>query len=226
MKNILRWLTISTIVCILIIIPFVLFGDSIELWIKDFIDQSRQRPLAAGVTLGSLLAADIILPTPSSVISSGCGLLLGFIPGAITSATGMQLSCIFGFFLGKCAARPLVERWVGEKNADALERLTQRYGLWAIIITRPVPVLAEASTLFAGMGKMPFMPYMLVTALANIGISMLYAWAGSKGTSTEGLLLTFAAALLLPGTGMLLHRIIYRRKASTGKAEAEQTQQP
>ena len=39
---------------------------------------------------------------------------------------------------------------------EKLKELWGRYGEWTLILTRAVPVLAEAAVLFAGMTAMPF----------------------------------------------------------------------
>ncbi len=216
MKNVLTWTAVIIIITALIIIPFLLLGESVEAWVKALIEHSRGNPIPASLILGSLLAGDIILPTPSSILSTGCGTLLGFIPGMIVSATGMQICSLFGYILGMRAARPMLKRWIDEKNTESLESLTSRYGLWTILITRPIPVLAEAATIFAGMGRIPFLPYMMISAVANIGISALYAWVGSNSHSATSLLLAFAAAVLLPGMAMLV-RYIFRKKTTPNR---------
>ena len=212
MKTSLRWTLLALLVIALIIIPFLLFGAAIEDWVHAFVEHSRNRPAAAGLVLTGLLAGDVFLPTPSSIISTACGLLLGFPLGTLASTLGMQISCTLGYLLGVRAARPIVDRWIGQANAEKLDHLMQRYGLWSVIITRPIPVLAEAMTLFAGLGRLSPWRFFALSALANLGISALYAWVGSKGASTAGLLATLTAAILLPALAMLIHHLITRKR--------------
>jgi glutathione peroxidase len=54
-----------------------------------------------------------------------------------------------------------------------------------VLLMRPVPVLAEASVVFAGMGRMRFPRFLLMTTLANMLISGAYAWMGSSVMHTS-----------------------------------------
>jgi membrane protein DedA with SNARE-associated domain len=72
-----------------------------------------------------------------------------------------------------------------------------------IVITRPVPVLAEASVLFAGMSRMPTGQFMLLTMLSNLGISAVYAAVGAFSANANSFLLAFAGSILIPLVAML-----------------------
>ena len=71
---------------------------------------------------------------------------------------------------------------------------------------RPVPVLAEASCLFAGASRMAWGRFAMLASLANLGISLAYAAAGASAASKESFLLAFAASIALPAIAMLLSR--------------------
>lgn len=211
-RTTLKWTLLTTTVLGAILIPFALFGEAIDAWVMAYLRIGQSHPVSAAWVLGGLLAGDILLPTPSSIISTACGTLLGFLPGTLVSALGMSLSALAGYTLGRCAEGPVVERWIGTRSAARLQALTARYGVWAVILTRPIPILAEAMALFAGLGRFPPLRFLLLSVLANLGISALYAFAGSRGASSGGLLLALLAALLLPGLGLLLARILMRRR--------------
>lgn len=200
-----RWFLLCGLVLLLIIGPFLLFGETIEAWTAEFLKGAQgHRPVIA-LVLGGLLASDIVLPIPSSVVSTGCGAFLGFVVGTLVSCAGMIVSCVAGFGLGT-AARPLARRMMGEREMLRLEHLYQRFGDWTIVITRPVPVLAEATVLFAGTGKLPFGRFVLLSSLANVCISAVYAAVGSFAANVNAFLLAVAASLLVPGLAILLLR--------------------
>jgi 3-dehydroquinate synthase len=75
---------------------------------------------------------------------------------------------------------------------------------------RPVPVLAEASALFAGVARVPVAQYVTITTLANIGISALYCAAGARALHSSSFLLAFAASIGLPGLAMAISRYLRR----------------
>jgi len=198
-----RWVVLCTLVLLLIVGPFLLFGDSIEAWTAEFLNSAEQHRLAVALVLGGLLASDIVLPVPSSVVSTGCGVFLGFAVGTLVSGAGMIISCAVGFGLGT-AARPVARRMLGNRELRRLEQLNRRFGEWTIVITRPIPVLAEAAVLLAGTGRLPFSRFLLLSSLSNICISAVYAAVGSFSANVNSFLLAVAASLLIPGVAILL----------------------
>ena len=203
--KVLRWLFLVILVLALILVPFLLFGAQIETWTRAFIEKAEARPLLSALVLGGFLAGDVVLPVPSSILSTGCGVLLGIAAGTLVSFIGMTISCVFGFALGRLA-RPLAGRLLGANEAARLARIRGRFGDWMIVITRPVPVLAEAAVLFAGMGRMRARRFMLLTTLANLGISLVYATIGALSATVNSFLLAFIGAIVLPGILMMITR--------------------
>ncbi len=184
-----------------ILIPFVIWENSILAWTTGFIAKpGNGATVAAGIA--ALLAADIVLPIPSSILSTAAGALLGFLPGMLTSWVGMTIGSLTGYALGKTAS----PRWLSEADRKRLEQASARFGDWVVIVFRPVPVLAEASCLFAGAGAMPFRRFAMLAVLANLGISAAYAAAGAFAAGNESFLLAFAGAISIPAIAMLLSR--------------------
>jgi len=205
-KSLVSWSLLGTVILLLILGPFFLWGAQIEDWTARFLETAApQRGLVAAV-LGLLLAVDILLPIPSSLVSTACGLFVGIIGGTLVSWAGMTLSCAAGFWLAR-SGRPAVRRLMGERELERLQVLSARFGDWAIIICRPVPVLAEAAVLLAGMSGMRPGRFLLLTALANLGISAVYATVGALAATVNSFLVAFAAAILLPLAAMLLSRV-------------------
>ena len=154
------------------------------------------------MALGLLLASDILLPIPSSLASTACGLLFGVVTGAAISLADMTVSCVLGYWLGAVCGRSLIGRWVGCEDLARLDALTARAGDWAVVVARPVPVLAEASVLVAGIGGMPFRRFLVLSGLANLGISVIYAVAGAFAATTHSFLLAVLAAIAVPWLAM------------------------
>ncbi|MBN2005069.1 MAG: VTT domain-containing protein [Anaerolineae bacterium] len=199
-----RWSILIIVIFAIILIPFMLFGEQIEAWTDIFIATMAERKAIVALVLGGLLASDIFVPVPSSLVSTAAGALLGLIPGMLASWAGMTISCVIGFWVGDKFGRPAAERFVGADELDRLERLSQRYGYWAILVSRPVPMLAEASVLFAGISHMPWWRFMLLSALSNLGVSAVYAVVGALSANVNSFLLAFFGAILIPALAMWL----------------------
>jgi uncharacterized membrane protein YdjX (TVP38/TMEM64 family) len=203
-----KWTILVVLVALVILVPFGIWGQGIDRWVAGYIDASRDRPLQAAVVLGGLLAGDIVLPTPSSLISTACGSICGFWSGLLASWMGMNVACLCGYLLGRFAAGSRIRRMMGEPAMAALERLSLHRGPWFLVLTRPVPVLAEAAVLFAGLGRLPPREFVGLTAVANLGISAVYAGIGATASTASGFVWAFLLAMLLSGLFMLLgHRM-------------------
>jgi uncharacterized membrane protein YdjX (TVP38/TMEM64 family) len=156
------------------------------------------------LVLGSLLATDILVPVPSSLTSTAAGFFLGLAGGTATSLAGMTVSCVVGYWLGARFGRPVANRLVGEQELARLEKLRQRFGDWVIVVTRAVPVLAEASVLFAGISGMPMHQFLLLSTLSNLGISAVYAAVGTFSATVNSFLFAFGGSILVPLVAMIL----------------------
>jgi len=125
-----------------------------------------------------LLASDVFLPVPSSLVSTVCGMWWGVWLGTVVSTIGMTLGSVLGYGVGRWMGAGRVERWLGAEESQRLARLYARHGPWIVVILRPVPVLAEASTFFAGLSRMPATPFLVLSVAANLIVSIFYAALG------------------------------------------------
>lgn len=190
-----------------VVLPFMLFGTSVEAWTFGLLDPSNSAPFiaAAGVLL---LAADVVLPVPSTVVAAGLGAVLGALWGIFATAVGLTIGCAIGYGLGRFLGHDFAERELGAADFGYLARLLDRYGLPFLMVCRPVPVLAEASVIAAGVLGMPARPVIIVTALANLGFAAVYAGLGAAAEGLAGFLTAFAASLVIPGVALLAaHRV-------------------
>ena len=185
----------------LILIPFFLWEDTFNTLATRLIAEHRGAWWISPAIAG-LLAGDIFLPVPSSILSTASGVLLGFLGGAATNVVGMTLGCSLGYRAGRVAAN---------KADDQMTGLWTRYGEWTLILTRAVPVLAEAAVFFAGMTGMPFRRFMLLTTLANAGIGTLYAAVGAYAMEWNSFLGAFLGSLIVPSLAQAMMRVQWRK---------------
>ena len=207
-----RWAVLWVILITIVLLPFVLFGEQFEAFGKQITQSDTSRWLVAGAVF-SLLALDVFLPVPSSIVSTGAGVLLGFGVGTTVVWSGMMAGSLLGYAVGARgagAARKLV-------GADGIARaadLVKRYGDLTIVLCRPVPVLAEASVVFAGLVRANYGRFLRLTVTSNLGIAAGYAAVGaySRRLDTYSFLIAFLGALLLPGIFILISRATFGRE--------------
>ena len=200
-----RTLWLSWVVVLAVLVPFALFGERVDAAFAVWCGKASVHPLWTAGVLTGLLCVDIVAPVPSSVVSTACGAMLGFWGGLLTSFAGMMVSSLIGYSLGRWTS-DFALRWVGGKDAATLRSVEARYGVGFLVAMRPVPVLAEASAVFAGLAKLPFVRVSAALSLGNLGVSAVYAGVGAWGSGQGSFLGSFGAALALSGLAMLWQR--------------------
>ncbi|WP_437659192.1 TVP38/TMEM64 family protein [Sorangium sp. So ce1182] len=211
------WAVFSGLLLAAILVPFFLFADRLEAAARGLL-ASPPSGAATALVLGGLLAGDVVLPVPSSFVSTAAGGLLGFWRGTAVSWAGMTAGAALGYWLGARAGAPALKRMVGDAELARLNGAAARHGVWFLLLFRGVPVLSEASVIFAGAGRMPRGAFFTVTALANLGISATYAAVGASAARLTSVLLLVAGVVLLPGLAMLLVRLPERwRRAAQAR---------
>ncbi|GHG91835.1 VTT domain-containing protein [Comamonas sp. JC664] len=195
------WTAFCALLLAGILVPFALFGASLESAAQHVL-AARPPPWQVALLLGGLLAGDVVLPVPSSLVGTAAGALLGFWAGAATSWLGMMAGCVTGYVLGARAGTAALRRLAGDAELTRLTRAAERMGPWFLLVFRAVPVLAETSVLFAGTSRMAPRTFVLTSALANLGVSVTYAALGASAAERESFLLLFAGMVLLPGLAL------------------------
>jgi uncharacterized membrane protein YdjX (TVP38/TMEM64 family) len=207
-----RWTVIAVVLIGLVLIPFFLFETQFNAFAARVTAGESARWIAA-VSIAALLASDVVLPIPSSIVSTAAGVLLGFWQGAIVVWVGMMGACLIGYALGARTSQ-LARNFVGPQGLARAERLVERYGDWTIVLCRPVPVLAEASVIFAGLVRAPFQRFLWLTVASNLGIAVGYAAFGAFSMRVDSFLMAFIGALLVPGAVMLIARLTIAKRSA------------
>lgn len=195
----------------------VLLGENLARFFAVLRDSQQGFWVAVVVFMG--LVGDIFLPVPASVLSVWAYASQGVVVGFVVVWLGMTSACVLGYGLGIGAGRGLSARWVEPSDLDATQQLFNRFGSLALVLCRAVPVLAEASVICAGVGRMPFRQFILVSALANVGIALAYcavvAWADTRASFA----LAFAASIFLPVVALGGYRLVRMNVTSESRVE-------
>jgi uncharacterized membrane protein YdjX (TVP38/TMEM64 family) len=216
-RRALKYALFTATLLAIVIVPFVLFGASLEAWTLGLVDASRSALfIAAAGTL--LLASDVLLPVPSTVVAAGLGAMLGAPLGVLATAIGLTIGCAIGYGLGRYLGHDFAARELGATDFAYLSGLLDRYGLPFLAVCRPVPVLAEASVIAAGVMGMRASGVLLVTSLANLGFAGVYAGLGAAAAGTAGFVAAFAASLAIPGGALLAAKLI---REGSGRSAAK-----
>lgn len=150
---------------------------------------------AAGV---GLLVADVVLPVPSSAVMIAHGALFGVAVGGLLSLVGAVGAAALGFALGRRGSR-LLERMVSAGTKARADALLERWGALAIVVTRPIPLLAETTAILAGASRMSWARLLGASAGGVLPASVLYALAGASGRAGSSGFVVFGVVALFAG---------------------------
>lgn len=190
---------------------------TVSTWIGSGSATPVGRASAATAVVG-LLAGDLVLPVPSSVVMTLSGMALGMWGGAAANVAGAMASALLGFGLCRRFGRRAFERFVGAEDAARVQRFMQRYGAWGIVLSRSVPMLTEVVSAAAGLSRLPLGRFAALSASGTLPICIVYAWAGSRGDHA-GTGWAVLLALALPALGLAMVRWLDSRRANLANAQ-------
>ncbi len=185
------------LVLLIPILPFLLFGAELESWIETWTESEISRETTAAFVVG-ILATDILLPVPSSVVSTWGGQALGTVTGTLSSWLGMTMGAVLGFTLARLLGYRFAKRFSKPEELERVDRLCQRWGPITLVLARGVPVFAEASVLLMGVHKLGWHRFIWPVVLSNFGIALAYSAFGDIGRRQGWLALALAVAMGLP----------------------------
>jgi uncharacterized membrane protein YdjX (TVP38/TMEM64 family) len=169
--------------------------------LTDPLPAMRAAGVAAALLGLGLLTADVLLPVPSSVVMVAHGALFGLVPGAALSLLGGVSATLVGFALGR-RGRGIVERVTTPAQRARADRLLTRWGPWAVVSTRAVPVLAETVAVLAGTSRMRWSVLICAGAAGTAVPALAYAAAGAGADG--GVSMLAALGLALGFSGLLI----------------------
>jgi uncharacterized membrane protein YdjX (TVP38/TMEM64 family) len=164
--------------------------------------------LAASLGVG-LLIADVVLPVPSSLVMVAHGALFGVVVGTLLSLLGSVGAALFGFVIGRRGGR-FVARVVSSEERARADYLLERWGALAIVVTRPVPVLAETVAIMAGVSPMSWSRVALASLVGSLPPALLYALTGAAVANFHSVVLMFGVVLMVAGLFWLIGRVLER----------------
>ena len=182
--------TVVIIVALLVpIVPYVIIG---ELPGEQWLSATDDDAFLFGATGAALLVADVLLPIPSSIVGTLLAGRLGFLSGFLWTWGGLCAGHIVGYWAGRFLL------------SGARAHLPETPTLLAVLVSRSLPILAEALTLAAGAAKMPFPGFVGACAIGNFVYAFLLAANGAT-LIPEGLVgPVLLVPMLLPAVGLWL----------------------
>lgn len=171
----------------------------------------------AVAAVAGLLAADIILPVPGSIVLSAAGIVLGWPAAAAAGSAGLVLGSVIGYVACRKYGRRAFDRFVSPAEAGRFSAWLDRYGPSAIVASRPVPMMSETLACLAGLSGMRFHRFLAAVVLGSAPYALFFAWTGDRlGRADEEPGLALFLALAVPALYWLGFAFFARQRQRRG----------
>lgn len=127
------------------------------------------------------------IPVPSEAIMVFGGFLAGqgkvaFWAVVVAGVAGNVIGSWIAWWVGREKGRDWALRWhwlhITPERLDAADRWFDRYGGWAVLVSRCLPIIRTFISLPAGVARMPFWKFTVLTLIGCIPWCLLLAYAG------------------------------------------------
>lgn len=218
-----RYTLVAVTIAAFVLVSFLIVEAlGIPLLVDPSVQLGRGGIGAALLGVG-LLLVDVFLPVPSSIVMTAQGALFGIALGTTLSLIGSVGAALLGFAIGRKGTR-FIARFVSAEEQAASNRLLERWGPLALIVTRPVPILAETTAVMAGASSLGWRKATLGIIVGAFPAALIYAIAGAYATSVASGFLVFGLVIVLAGGFWLIGWFVEQRFLMPRRGMAPQQQ--
>ncbi|CUB25664.1 Inner membrane protein YabI [Bacillus subtilis] len=177
----------------------------------------------AGIAIGlmiEIIPSEIVLAYGGYMVSEGT---IGFIGAIIAGVIGGTIAQIFIYWIGRYGGRPFLDKYgkyllIKKHHIDMSENWFQKYGTGVVFSARFIPVVRHAISIPAGIAKMPFLKFVVLTVLAIIPWSILFVYLGiqlgSQWDDVENIAGTYTTPIMILAIVVIaLYFVIKKRTA-------------
>jgi uncharacterized membrane protein YdjX (TVP38/TMEM64 family) len=194
-----RWriYAITSVIIAIMLASMLFVGDTIDNQFSgpEGLDRLRSYGDWAWLVGIALIVSDLFLPVPAPAVITLLGMLYGPWLGGFIGGVGTLLAGLVAYGGCRLLGDQFVRYLVGTANLVRLNRFFSRHGLWAIALTRWMPLLPEALCCLAGMSRMRFWPMFAALTCGSFPMGFTFAFLGE-------------AYLERPVTGLLISAMI------------------
>lgn len=128
------------------------------------------------------------IPLPSEIIMPFSGYLVytgrfDLHAASFAGALGCAVGSAVAYWVGIWGGRPFLERYgryllIRRKDLDAADRFFERWGMWAVFIARLLPIIRTFISLPAGISRMSFFPFLVLSFVGSVPWCYLLTYVG------------------------------------------------
>lgn len=147
---------------------------------------------------------------PGFLLGFANGLAFGAFWGGLLSIASGALAAAISFGIARAVGRVPVEALVGKRSLGSADRWFARYGAYAVLAARLIPVVSfDAVSYAAGLTRMRFWRFLLATTAGMTPACFVYAYLGDHAPGNVNLLL---AAFGIFVAGAIIATVVGRRR--------------
>lgn len=207
----------------LLLVPVLVFDDEIDEAFAGEAGLARLQSYGAWAWLAGigLIVSDLVLPVPSTAVISCLGMIYPPILGGLIGGLGSLLAGLVAYGGCRLVGKRVLDLLVGEANLEKLGRFFVKHGLWAIALSRWMPLLPEALCCLAGMARMRFVPFLAALSCGSLAMGFAFAFLGSAylDRPVVGLVVSALIPLMI---WPIMHALLRRRETLPAPAPALQ----
>lgn len=151
--------------------------------------------VGAAISTG-LLLIDVFVPIPSSLVMIANGAMFGIVGGTLLTLVGAVGGAMLGFFVGR-GGSGMIRRFVSPADQKRADAMIARWGLLAIIVSRPMPILAETVAIMAGTTALGWKRMLAGSIIGVLPLAVIYAITGALTTDLSSGFLVFGVVILV-----------------------------
>jgi len=128
----------------------------------------------------AMIGQALAVPIPSEFILLCGGAAFGLIAGWLVGATGSVVAASICFYISRKGGRPIAIRFVSESGMKFADNWFDRWGGWAVILGRLLPVIPfDLISYSAGLTQMKFRSFVIPTVIGTFPRALFYAFLGT-----------------------------------------------
>ncbi|QDU58894.1 TVP38/TMEM64 family protein [Aeoliella mucimassa] len=185
--------------------------------LESLLERWQAEPPSTGWVAGlliALLASDILLPVPSGPVITLAGGQIGVLPTAIAAWTGLMLGGLAAFAVAKRLGPAVTRRLASPEDLEGLKSTARQHDAWLLLVTRPLPILAEATVLLCGTLDTSWPRLLWTLGIGNAAVATAFAVLGQQASEQEWMFMAIVLSVVVPlaMTWVVRHRWLKQQR--------------
>lgn len=196
------------------LLTFLILGWTLEPRIVAAVDHVKEARSLSGsiisIFIWFLLAIDILAPIPSSLVCTTAGNFLGFVPATLISVAGFTSGNLVGWYLGRRFGRPVLARFGGKETVEVAEEWLESWAVYAILLSRPIPLFSEAVVLLLGVHRAAWGRWLMPLLCSNFVMAACWCGLGYLGRETNSEFWVAVISIFVPLLLLAILRFVWK----------------